>query len=115
MVATVDRIVPTEEVIGAGITIPAHLVSAVAEVPFGAHPASCYPNYAYDREHLTTYLQAAQSGGDDLAKYLQQFVFDVDEAGYRELIGEHQLRRLADYGSSTQAWKELFVTSGEPT
>jgi glutaconate CoA-transferase subunit A len=108
VVATVDRIVPTDEVIRAGVTIPAHLVSAVAEVPFGAHPASCYPNYAYDREHLTTYLQAAQSGGDDLAKYLQQFVFDVDEAGYRELIGKPQLERLANYGSSTQAWKELF-------
>lgn len=115
VVATVDRIAPSEDVVNAGITIPAHLVSAVAEVPFGAHPASCYPNYAYDREHLMTYLQAAQSGGDDLTKYLQQFVFDVDEAGYRELIGEQQLERLADYGSSTQAWKELFGTSGEPT
>ena len=101
--------------VSAGITIPAHLVSAVAEVPFGAHPASCYPNYAYDREHLTTYLQAAQSGGADLAKYLQQYVFDVDEAGYRELIGEQQLQRLADYGSSTNAWKELFGTSGVPS
>ncbi len=109
VVATVDRIVPTDEVVTAGVTIPAHLVSAVAEVPYGAHPASCYPNYAYDREHLTTYLQAAQSGGDDLGKYLQQFVFDVDEAGYRELIGQQRLQRLADYRSSTPAWKELFA------
>ena len=36
----------------AGITIPGHLVAAVAEVPFGAHPSSCYPRYAYDRDHL---------------------------------------------------------------
>jgi glutaconate CoA-transferase, subunit A len=108
VIATVDRLVGTDEVVAAGVTIPAHLVSAVAPVPFGAHPSSCYPNYAYDRDHLSTYVAAAQSGGDDLAKYLQQFVFDVDEAGYRELVGERQLSRLAGYRESTQAWKELF-------
>ncbi|MGH9008597.1 MAG: CoA transferase subunit A, partial [Acidimicrobiia bacterium] len=38
VVATVDRLVSTAEVAAAGITIPAHLVAAVAEVPYGAHP-----------------------------------------------------------------------------
>jgi glutaconate CoA-transferase, subunit A len=108
VIATVDRVVGTEEVVAAGVTVPAHLVSAVAPVPFGAHPSSCYPNYAYDRDHLSTYVAAAQTGGDDVAKYLQQFVFDVDEAGYRELVGDAQLSRLAGYRESTQAWKELF-------
>jgi glutaconate CoA-transferase subunit A len=109
VVATVDRVVSTEEVTGAGVTIPAHLVAAVAAVPYGAHPTSCYPNYAYDREHLAEYVQAAQSGGDDLAKYLQQYVFDVDERGYRELIGQRRLDALAGYAESTAAWKEVFV------
>ena len=109
VVATVDRVVSTEEVIRAGVTIPAHLVAAVAAVPYGAHPSSCYPNYAYDREHLAEYVQAAQSGGDDLAKYLQQYVFDVDERGYRELIGQRRLDALAGYAESTAAWKEVFV------
>jgi len=109
VVATVDRLVSTEEVTGAGVTIPAHLVAAVAEVPSGAHPSSCYPNYAYDREHLAEYVLAAQSGGDDLAKYLQQYVFDVDERGYRELIGQRRLDALAGYAESTAAWKEVFI------
>jgi glutaconate CoA-transferase subunit A len=109
VVATVDRVVATEEVIHAGVTIPAHLVTAVAAVPYGAHPSSCYPNYAYDREHLAEYVQAAQSGGDDLAKYLQQYVFDVDERGYRELIGQRRLDALAGYNVSTASWKEVFA------
>ena len=108
VVATVDRVVSTEEVVAAGVTIPAHLVSAVAEVPYGAHPTSCYPNYAYDREHLAAYVSAAQAGGDDLVKYLRAYVLGVDEAGYRELIGHRHLLRLADYGRSTEAWKELL-------
>jgi glutaconate CoA-transferase, subunit A len=109
VVATVDRVVSTEEVIHAGVTIPAHLVAAVAAVPYGAHPSSCYPNYAYDREHLAEYVQAAQSGGDDLAKYLQQYVFDVDDRGYRELIGQRRLDALAGYNVSTASWKEVFA------
>ncbi len=82
--------------------------AAFAVVPFGAHPTSCYPDYAYDREHLAEYVQAAQSGGDDLAKYLQQYVFDVDERGYRELIGQRRLDTLAGFSASTAAWKEAF-------
>src|SRR5215211_3358499 len=49
VVATVERIASTEEVVAAGVTIPSHLVAAVAAVPYGAHPTSCYPGYAYDR------------------------------------------------------------------
>lgn len=108
VVATVDRLVTTAEVVRAGVTIPAHLVSAVAHVPYGAHPASCYPEYAYDRRHLTSYLQASQTGGDELAKYLQQYVFDVDEDGYRDLIGQHRFDELGDYRKSTDDWKGLF-------
>jgi glutaconate CoA-transferase subunit A len=109
VVASVERIASTEEVVAAGVTIPAHLVSAVTPAPFGAHPASCYPDYAYDREHLRRYLEAATAGGDDLAKYLQQFVFDVDEAEYLALIGQGRLAELAAYHASTGAWRELFV------
>ena len=36
-------LVSTEEVAAAGVTIPAHIVAAVVEAPFGAHPSSCYP------------------------------------------------------------------------
>lgn len=109
VVATVDKLVSTEGVAAAGVTIPAHLVAAVAEVPFGAHPTSCYPDYAYDRQHLSTYVKAAQAGGEDLAGYLKTFVYGVaDEVEYRELIGGDRLAELGRWTQSTEDWKGLF-------
>lgn len=109
VIATVDRLVSTEDVIAAGVTIPAHLVAAVIEIPYGAHPSSCYPNYAYDRQHLALYVAAAQAGGDELAGYLKTYVYGVaDEGDYRELIGADRLGALAGWASSTDDWKGLF-------
>lgn len=109
VVATVDRLVSSQDLAAAGVTIPAHLVAAVVESPFGAHPTSCYPDYAYDREHLSSYVKAAQSGGEDLAAYLKTYVYGVaDEREYRELIGNERLAALGRWGESTADWKELF-------
>jgi glutaconate CoA-transferase subunit A len=106
VIASVDRIVPTAEVVAAGVTIPEHLVDAVVEVPFGAHPAACYPNYSYDRSHLSSYVAAAQAGGEELAGYLKTFVFGASEPEYREIVGD--LERLTAWSSSVDGWKELF-------
>lgn len=104
VVATVDQMVSTEEVAAAGVTIPAHAVAAVAEVPFGAHPSSCYPGYAYDRVHLATYIKAASAGGADLEGYLDRYVH-AGEAAYRLAVDPE---RLVGWSISTDAWKELF-------
>jgi glutaconate CoA-transferase subunit A len=104
VVATVDRLAPTDEVVAAGVVVPAHLVAAVAEVPFGAHPSSCYPGYAYDRPHLATYLAAATAGGPALAEYLERYVHAGEDA-YRHDV---QAGRLSDWSASTSAWQELF-------
>lgn len=110
VVATVDEVVSTEDVIAAGITIPAHLVAALAEVPFGAHPASCYPRYAYDRAHLGDWVAAAQAGPDAAADYLRRYVHDAgSEDGYRKAVGDDRLDRLTGWSDSTEAWKELFA------
>ena len=110
VVATAERIVSTEEVAAAGITIPGHLVAAVSEVPFGAHPSSCYPAYAYDRPHLAGYVRAAAAGDGELACYLERFVTGVpDEEGYRKVVGEEQLSALGRWSESTTAWKGLFT------
>jgi glutaconate CoA-transferase subunit A len=111
VVATVDEMVSTEQVTAAGVTIPAHLVAAVAHVPFGAHPASCYPRYAYDRSHLQEYVAAAQSGPEDLDKYLAAYVLDSEES-YRGAIGPDRLAQLATWSRSTGAWQELFSAEG---
>ncbi len=109
VVATVDRLVSTDEVAQAGVTIPAHLVAAVVEAPFGAHPTSSYPNYAYDREHLAAYTRAAQSGGEDLAGYLKSFVYGVaTERDYLDLIGSDRLAQISRWSESTASWKALF-------
>jgi glutaconate CoA-transferase, subunit A len=108
VIATVDELVSTAEVIAAGVTIPAHLVTAVAEVPYGAHPASCYPRYAYDRAHLREYLTASQSGTDDLKKYLASYVGESEES-YRTAIGQDRLAALTTWSHSNSAWQELFA------
>lgn len=108
VVATVDRIVSTEELTERGITVPAHLVQAVAEVPCGAHPASSYPHYAYDRDAMGAYITAARTE-ESLAAYLQEWVRATDEAGYRERVGAASLDRLTTWSDSVEAWKELFA------
>jgi glutaconate CoA-transferase, subunit A len=107
VVATVDELVSTDEVTAAGVTIPAHLVAAVVEAPFGAHPTSCYPRYAYDREHLREYLAAAQSGPGGLEKYLASYV-NGSEEGYRAAVGAGRLATLTTWSQSTATWQELF-------
>ncbi|MGE0300266.1 CoA transferase subunit A [Pseudonocardia sp.] len=101
VVATVDRLVPTEEVAAAGVVIPAHTVAAVAEVPFGAHPSSCYPGYAYDRRHLAEYIAAVD---EDLAGYLERYVLPGEDA-YRAAVAPD---RLTGWAESDEAWQELF-------
>jgi glutaconate CoA-transferase, subunit A len=111
VVATVDELVSTEQVTAAGVTIPGHLVAAVAHVPFGAHPSSCYPRYAYDRAHLREYVTAAQAGPGDLEKYLATYVQDSEES-YRGAIGADRLTQLAGWSKSTEVWQELFSNAG---
>jgi glutaconate CoA-transferase subunit A len=107
VVATVDEIVSTERVRQAGITIPGHLVAAVSEVPYGAHPSSCYPGYGYDRPHLREYVAAATGTGP--ADYLARYVYEVDEEAYRKLVGEERLSGLRRWSESIEDWKGLFA------
>lgn len=104
VVATVDRLVDTAEVAAAGVVIPAHCVAAVVEAPFGAHPSSCYPGYAYDRPHLAGYVRAAGKGGDALQSYLDRYVHAGEDAYRAGIDGD----RLASWSESTESWQELF-------
>ena len=108
VIATVDELVTTDEVAASGVIIPGHLVAAVVEVPFGAHPTSCYPRYAYDRGHLREYVSAAQSGPAGLDKYLATYVNGSEES-YRAAVGPDRLATLTTWSESTAAWQELFA------
>jgi glutaconate CoA-transferase, subunit A len=107
VIATVDELVATDEVVAMGVTIPGHLVAAVVAARFGAHPSSCYPRYAYDRDHLREYVSAAQSGPDGLEKYLATYVNGSEES-YQAAVGAGRLAALTTWSQSTAAWQELF-------
>jgi glutaconate CoA-transferase subunit A len=112
VLATVEEIVPTARLneLG-GISIPYFYVTAVSEVPMGAHPTACYPFYAYDRPHTALYYEAARKGPDVFsAQYLDVFVHGTpDHADYLARIGGEATRmRLASWSNGPEAWKLLY-------
>lgn len=109
VLATVEEVVSTEDLHErGGVTIPGLYVTALAEVPFGAHPTACYPHYAYDRPHTAAYHQAARAGPDAFAGYLERFV-SVDHPTYLERIGGEDTRaRLASWKDGREAWMALY-------
>lgn len=109
VIATVDRIVSSDEIVKHGVTIPAHVVQAVAEVPFGAHPASSYPNYAYDRRHVGAYVKAA-STPETADEYLDHWVrLPGGEEEYRKKVGADSLAWISAWSDSLDTWKGLFA------
>lgn len=73
-IVTTEKIVPTAQIQSAqgGAGLVSFMVDAVVEAPGGAHPTSCYPDYALDVVHLTHYLRQARKAGAD--GYLQRYV-----------------------------------------
>jgi glutaconate CoA-transferase subunit A len=112
VVASVERIVSGDEMAAlGGPNVPYFYVSAVAEVPFGAHPTACYPFYAYDRPHTALYHDAASAGTEAFReRYLRPFVLEpADHDAYLERIGgEETRRRLAGWSDGPEAWRALY-------
>lgn len=112
VIASVEQIVPTERLVElGGISIPYFYVTAVAEVPMGAHPTACYPSYAYDRPHTAAYYAAARGGAETFkSDYLDPFVFGcTDHESYlRRIGGDETRRRLATWSKGTEAWMSLY-------
>jgi glutaconate CoA-transferase subunit A len=81
-IVTAERIVPTAEIRGAqgGAGLVAFMVDAVVEAPGGAHPTSCFPDYAVDVVHLARYLQSARRN-EPVSGYLDRYVFGAASAG----------------------------------
>ena len=88
-IVTVEKIVPTAQVKAAqgGAGLVSFMVDAVVEIPGGAHPTSCYPDYPLDVVHLTSYLRQARGGGG--GQYLAQYVHGpAGQAEYLKTILE---------------------------
>ncbi|MGY6278381.1 CoA transferase subunit A, partial [Methylomonas sp. MgM2] len=111
VLATFEELVETEQLSEMGISIPFFYVTAVAEVPYGAHPTACYPFYAYDRQHTAEYYRVASEGTDEFRQaYLQPYIYGCrSHSQYLEAIGgEAALQRLATWRQSAEAWMALY-------
>jgi glutaconate CoA-transferase subunit A len=111
-VVTVERIIPHAELAQKGVTIPYFYIAAVCEAPYGAHPTSCYPFYAYDRGHTKIYYDAARQGQPEFqADYLQPYVFSCRcNADYIAAVGgETALSRLRQWRQSPAEWLQLYA------
>jgi glutaconate CoA-transferase subunit A len=111
VIATVERIVPTAQISEMGATIPYFYVTALAEVPYGAHPTACYPFYAYDRAHTAAYYATASEGTAAFhERYLQPYVYAcASQADYLETVGGAEtLGRLATWRDGADSWMKLY-------
>ena len=106
VVVTVERLEDADAVGEEGIVLPSFLVDAVVVAPFGAHPTSCYPHYAYDRAHLREWVGAAASE-DGVREYLARYVSAGGETSYLEAVGPERLARIGEWDESTERWMEL--------
>jgi glutaconate CoA-transferase subunit A len=106
VVVTVERVGSVSEVAAAGVILPYFSVTAIAEVPYGAHPTSCYPHYTYDRAHMGEWVQAAASARG-VGQYLDRYVLESEEA-YQKEVGPDRLVTLGEWSASDERWLELL-------
>lgn len=96
-IVTVEEIVPDEVVRSDPnrTIIPAHAVSAVVQVPMGAHPS--FTQGYYDRDN-TFYREwsAISADREKLGAWMKTFILDTENhAEYLSLLGQETLSRLA--------------------
>ncbi len=111
-IISVEEIVSEKEMDEIGATIPYYEVTAVVELPYGAHPTSCYPDYTYDRNHLAEYVELGNQGEEVFReKYLDRYVYGVHRhEEYLELVGgEKRLGELKKWNESNDKWQELLT------
>lgn len=84
VVASTERIVPAGELGRAddGVMLPGIHVTALVDLPQGAHPTAVRGRYALDARHLGEYVEAARTA-ETFAEYLDRWVRDPkDHAAY---------------------------------
>ncbi len=111
VIATVEQLVSTERMREIGVSIPYFYVTALAEVPYGAHPTACYPFYAYDRSHTAEYYRLASQGGEVFEEhYLQPYILSCrNHRDYLDAVGgEQTLQRLASWQKDSDTWMALY-------
>ncbi len=72
------------------VSLPGHMVDAVVQVPYGAHPTASPQFYGTDEAHLKTYFEAVHGGRTD--EYLDRFV--RNPAAHQDYLNEVDLGAL---------------------
>jgi len=112
VIVSVEEIVSEEGLKELGATLPYYEITAVVEIPYGAHPTSCYPYYSYDRKHISEYTRIANQGVDEFrSRYLDRYVFEPkDHDEYMERAGGIEwLSKLTKWKESIEAWSSLLA------
>ncbi|MBL8359132.1 MAG: CoA transferase subunit A [Rubrivivax sp.] len=97
VIVSVDRIVSRETIRRNNhlTKLPAAMVDAVVEAPWGAHPTASPTVYRADEQHLSEYVKAAAKE-EAWASYLQRHVHGAaTQAEYLDALGGSRLAALA--------------------
>lgn len=97
VIVSVDRIVSTQTIRRHNhlTKLPAAMVDAVVEVPWGAHPTASPTAYRADDVHLAEYVKASAKD-DRWAEYMQHHVHGAATQGdYLDRLGGGRLAALA--------------------
>jgi acyl CoA:acetate/3-ketoacid CoA transferase alpha subunit len=89
VVITTEEIIEHEEIERQPwrTVIPFHVVDAVVEVPFGAHPTEMPVTYYFDEEHIAHWLEVSKTP-EGTKQYFDEYVYGVpDFDSYLEKIG----------------------------
>lgn len=114
MVGAADHVIATTEQIVDqatlaerfnGRTIARYEVDHVLEVPYGAHPSSCFPFYVQDAAHLIDYTESAEN--DDFGTYRREWL-GGSEQGYLDRVGCDRLADLTQSMSLAQRAAAIY-------
>jgi acyl CoA:acetate/3-ketoacid CoA transferase alpha subunit/acyl CoA:acetate/3-ketoacid CoA transferase beta subunit len=103
VIATVEKVVSTEEIrrLNTLTRIPGHVVRAVCEVPYGAHPygfnnpgVGGIDSYTEDAEFMAATLKAAKTP-QGFRDYIAEWILDLSgHRQYTSKLGEQRLTNL---------------------
>jgi acyl CoA:acetate/3-ketoacid CoA transferase alpha subunit/acyl CoA:acetate/3-ketoacid CoA transferase beta subunit len=121
VIATVEKVVSTAEIrrLNTLARIPGHVVRAVCEVPFGAHPYGFnnpgidgIDSYVEDADFMTATLKAAKTAAG-FRDYIAEWITDLPgHEEYRAALGQSRLTSLRRASRTRNAATE--VTDDSP-
>ncbi|MFZ4451242.1 CoA transferase subunit A [Salibacterium aidingense] len=97
-IVTVEQIVSEAAIEDdpANTVLPASLVDAVVEIPYGAHPFSCDERYEKDSSHLEYYKKISKEPAE-LNKYIQDYI--LGSSSWYDYLNKIGMARLLSLSS----------------